>query len=803
MRRSTTTNWIILSTVLACTFMNHVKAQAGTPVSSARVITAIKRGVHYLLSQWHAKTCWEYGVYDFNKLHPVEYSGETALVMESLLDVGQSLKLKQLDIFQSPMKQSIAFLNATHTNATYAASFQANVFALLPRRKRYSATLKWDANFLYRSIHIGGGYSYIWLPQYSRNYPHSPAKLSHPPSGSLGILGVESSHPNELGSSDNSNTQYGVLGMWAAAHAGLEIPGRYWEHAASHWRRDQFVNGTWGYPGLRKRFIRNAYTTRNVAVFTPAGVASLLICDEFLGSRDVGVRPVVDPSVARGLAWMDRHFTPQTLDAYQMYCYERVGLATGLQQFGGHNWYNDFCRTLLTRQNADGSWWPVFFTGTTLIKNPERNTAASKCIGTAYALMILDRGLNPTFMDKLQYNKKFYGPWNARQRDVANITSWVSSASETPLNWQVVDFHSPVSNWLHSPILTITGNQDPHFTKEQIAELRAYVNAGGMVLCSCDGASEQFRLAMIKYGREVVNNQYEFHRLTAKSKLFTIQPWYHMYLNMLAISNGVRDLWIISPQDLSAIWERRAFAQKRDFEFPLNLYLYATGKGYLADRLHSLTPPPASTPPTRMITVGLLQYHGNWNPEPGAWPRLAALAGDTLHTGIKLLNVTPDHLNPATIPLVHMTGTGYFTLTAPQIRELRTYLDKGGMLFADSAGGHLKFTDALTKLTMQLYPTSSLQHLPEKCSIYTGSMPGGSNASRVDYRRYFKDKKGVKHTPEMMGIKRGGRWVIVFSPDDVTSGLLGTNTWGISGYRPKSAIALAGNVVEYATKQRH
>ncbi|MGC9260256.1 MAG: hypothetical protein ACP5I8_09320, partial [Phycisphaerae bacterium] len=25
------------------------------------------------------------------------------------------------------------------------------------------------------------------------------------------------------------------------------------------------------------------------------------------------------------------------------------------------------------------------------------------------------------------------------------------------------------------------------------------------------------------------------------------QPWYHMYFNMLAISNGVRDLWVVSP----------------------------------------------------------------------------------------------------------------------------------------------------------------------------------------------------------------------------------------------------------------
>lgn len=752
-------------------------AQAQQP-SSAKVVSAIKRGVDYLLSQRNPKTFWEQGARSASQ----EYLGETALVVESLLDVEQSLKLNRLYMFKSPMKQSIAFLVSHRNNTTYVASFQANALALLPRRKAYDTPLRWDANYLFRSMHVGGGYTYAWgTPAYAKRFP---------------------SGLND--GCDNSNSQYGVLGMWAVAHTDLPIPARYWQIAASHWRRGQFINGSWGYAGQARPPSVTAKLPGRMATFTPAGVASLLISDEFLGARHIGIHPIVDHNVLAGLHWINKNFDPSMNDQYEMYCYERVGLASGLQYFGSHNWYNDFTRTLLSDQKPDGSWSVNFITYAN--SNPKigpPHNSFSSVIATAYSLLILDRGLNPVFMNKLQYSNNFYGQWNARQRDVANVTSWVSSNNETPLNWQVVNFNSPVSNWLNSPILMITGHKDPKFNKQQIAKLRAYINAGGMVFCSCDGSSLQFKRAMLKYGREVVDNKYEFHRLTSKSILLTMQPWYHMYFNMLAISNGVRDLWVISPNDMGAVWERRAFAEKKYWEFPMNLYLYATGKGYLADRLHSLVPPSATGTLDRTIAVGRLKYNGNWNPEPGAWPRLALLAAAKASTQINVSAVTTSGLNAHTTPLLDMTGTGQFTFTAAQITALRNYLHQGGMIFADAAGGNQKFTDSFSALAMKLYPKAIMHKLPPKCSIYTGTMPGGTPSTHVEYRRFYIDVNGVKRAPEFLGIKRKGRWVMVFSPDDVTSGFLGTNTWGISGYTPKSAVALALNVVAYAEQHTH
>jgi hypothetical protein len=427
----------------------------------------------------------------------------------------------------------------------------------------------------------------------------------------------------------------------------------------------------------------------------------------------------------------------------------------------------------------------------------------SNVIGTAYSLLILDRGLNPIFMSKLQYSNNYYGRWNLRPRDVANMTSYVAEHTEAPLSWQVVNINSPLAQWLNSPILFISGNRDPKFTKAQIAKLRQYVDAGGLIYSSPVGGSMAFRTAMIKYAREVVHNRYEFKQLSPKSKLLTMQPYYHMHMPTMAMSNGVRYLWVISPMDVSAVWQRRYFSRQSDWQLPINLYLYCTGKGSLGTRLSSLAVPPPPAGPSRHINVGLVKYAGNWDPEPGAWSRMTKLAATDFSTGISTTVTTPDTLPQSKVNLAVMTGTQKLALTASQIAQLRKYLNSGGMLFADTAGGHRAFASSFVDIVNKLYPHTPLAPLPADSNIYKGNMPGGINAQTATYRSYYTAMMGLHKRPQLLGIKKGGRWVVIFSPLDISSGLLGTNTWGISGYASQTAISLTRNVICYAMLRGH
>ena len=177
--------------------------------TSRKVLRAITRGVNFLLTRENGKNYWNDGL---DWAGTPEHGGETALVLEALIDVDQSLHPPQLYSFSPRMRQALNYLATLNTQATYAASFQAQALTLLPnvKRKKYMTALKRDRRYLFRAMIPGGDFSYTWR---RRN----------------GFLW------------DNSNTQYGVLGLWACAHAGLNVLTTQWRLLALHW---QLESGT-------------------------------------------------------------------------------------------------------------------------------------------------------------------------------------------------------------------------------------------------------------------------------------------------------------------------------------------------------------------------------------------------------------------------------------------------------------------------------------------------------------------------------------------------------------------------------
>ncbi|MGC8559684.1 MAG: DUF4159 domain-containing protein [Phycisphaerae bacterium] len=773
---------LMVTAMLASLLVGFLPVGPAGAVTSRQVIRAIRRGVTYLLSKEKPRHLWE--SYDLG-MNQFTRGGETALVTEALIDVSSSLHLRRLSIFDPAMARAIKYVAAMRTQSTYAASFQANALALLPnyRKPAYFKALEWDSRYLNNAMHRDGGYTYRWTP------------------------GLNPPHQRSPGHWDNSNTQYGVLGQWAAAHAGVHLPQRYWFTAARHWHATQYLNGTWGYWGFRGR--PHGRPSRPETM-TPAGIASLLIADEYLKARAPGVDQK-DMSVVRAMRWIDKHINPKAKDLYELYGYERVGLATGLQYFGHVNWYDAFASDLVHRQNKNGSWYPMFRALRWNERSGDSGTGPYRepVIGTAYALLILDRGLNPVVFNKLQYSSGYFGTWNRRPRDAANVTSWMTRAFDAPLNWQVVNIDTPSRTWLDSPILLITGSHPVNFTKMQIARLRHYVHAGGMVFCNCNDYSAAFRQSMMKLGEEVCGREYPARKLGPKNMLYKMQSWYHTAFNprWIAISNGIRYLWIISPADLGRTWQQRRFTNKTPWNLATNLYLYATGRGLLSDRLDSLYVPRSDAQPMRTVSAAILKYHGNFNPEPGAWTRMARLARQEAATRVKLSVEPITSLAAATgtvgkadasVNLALMTGTGSFTLSSDETAALKSYLQHGGLLFADAGSSTREFTISFDTLCEKLFPHHPLEPLPFHISLYTGKMPGGVRAMHAEYRKYYIQRHGMHHYAHLDGVKVHGRWVIIFSPCNLTSGLLGTNTWGISGYAPGYAVKLARNLLCYA-----
>lgn len=146
---------------------------------------------------------------------------------------------------------------------------------------------------------------------------------------------------------DNSNAQFGLLGLWAVMVAGVKVPPGPFQRAEGWWKAQQGTDGGWGY-GARDL---------SYGSMTCAGIAAMAICARGLGepARNAGHE-------AAGLRWLGNLFTVKgnpksgAWHYYYLYSLERAGTITGQKRIGDHDWYVEGARFLVDTQAKDGSW---------------------------------------------------------------------------------------------------------------------------------------------------------------------------------------------------------------------------------------------------------------------------------------------------------------------------------------------------------------------------------------------------------------------------------------------------------------
>ena len=750
--------------LLTALLMPHVAGAqvSGTPVSDEQLLGAMKKGVDYLLTHRNGDN-YEAGS---GKCDFADLSGApTSAVLYALGQVRESLEDPRLTPTSPDLVPVIKYVSNVNPVATYTASYQLMALSSYYKtRPEVHPACARAVAFLEKTMHRDGSYAYS-------------------PIDSKQIL---------RGWYDNSNSQIAVLAMWHAEENGIEISQKYWQVVDQHWRTAQDASGGWCYApftGIDPRWKKIAPT------MSAAGLASLYITSDRLAT-EVLLEPKVDKPLANGLAWVNEHYEPSIkLDnLYYLYSVERVGLASGRKFFGNKPWFAITAADLLKTQQGDGSWTSGL-------------DGQSPAIDTAFALLVLARGCNPIMFNKLEYPSHKTGAvsrWDARPRDDAHLTRWMSREFEKPLNWQIVNLQVSPEEWLDAPILLITGSVDPEFTDADLGKIKAFVQAGGTIFSTSDGRSQSFTKAMQHDAALIVDNKYEMRELPKEHQLFTMDTARKINgLRIFGMSNGVREVWLHCPDDFGEAWQRNGFARSAAWNFPANLCLYCTGKSGFRQKLRSLVVGPATAPARHQIALARLDYQANADPEPAAWPRLVKLAARDFATQVKLTTVKIDAVDPHATPVAHLTGTGHVTFTAGQQAKLKAFIDGGGTLLVDAAGGNEEFAGSAAPMLMGLYPSAQMVTIPLEDELYSGKVPDTQAIDEVKYRRYYVMEKGRARKPQIQGIKLNGRWAVLYSSEDLTSGLLGTNTWGNLGYAPDSAEALVRNMLLYAVSSHH
>jgi len=232
------------------------KGRGGEPeetFSDAAVAEAIRKGVEYLKSARKADGSFgPHGSPQGGHYYPV---GPTAMAAYAMLesglvrhdDEGMKKTLAFLVKWQAPSGLMALKVGKVDDNykknwnrfchKTYSLGLRANAFLAAANQgaRQYRAHLRRDAELLIKSTK-DGSYGYDCFGQ-------------------------------TMSSGDNSNSQYGVLGVWAAALLDEEVPRQYWYMILKHWLECVNADGGWSYRG-----------GASTATMTTAGLATLFVC---------------------------------------------------------------------------------------------------------------------------------------------------------------------------------------------------------------------------------------------------------------------------------------------------------------------------------------------------------------------------------------------------------------------------------------------------------------------------------------------------------------------------------------------
>lgn len=538
------------------------------------------------------------------------------------------------------------------------------------------------------------------------------------------------------------------------------------------------------------------------------------------------------------LRWLGRNFSVarnpglrgSTWLLYYLYGTERVGRLTARRFFYSakgepRDWYREGAKWLVQNQDGLSGFWKG-------VGHDESNPL----IATSMALLFLSKGRRPVLLAKLNH---FPGTdWNEHRSDVDNLTRFVESRWGMNLTWQAVDLKAAtVEDLLQAPVIYLCGKLSPlpeaASRRRQLArKLRDYLDRGGFLFAEAyrDGAAFDggFRQLMTEVFPEP---EYRLRLLEPEHPIWYAEEQVDpkQIRPLWGIEFGCRTSVVYAPPDppgdprpsLSCLWELSRGGRGQTFApevqaqidaalaIGINVLAYATNRE-LKGKEDSFRPQidrQQDDPVDRArLYIAKLRHPGGCNAAPRALANLLESAARELKVRVsteeELIDITDEAL--FNHHLVFMHGRHRFRLTDTERQQLRSFVERGGMLLADSVCASSAFTESFRQEMREIFADRKLEPIPVDDPMWTPSY-GGFELKTVT-RRDPQARGGAgplkatlrKVPPELEGIKLNGRWGVVFSRYDLSCALEKHDSLECHGYVREDAARIGLNVVLYS-----
>jgi hypothetical protein len=460
-------------------------------------------------------------------------------------------------------------------------------------------------------------------------------------------------------------------------------------------------------------------------------------------------------------------------------------------------------------------------------------------VATAFALLFLAKGRRPVIVAKSSHGPR--DDWNQHGHEIAHLVEHVESRwkQDYPagLSWHVIDTPSAQeADFAQAPVLWLSGKKALELGPDAGRRLRRAIDQGGFIFAetACPEGrdfDEQFRQLVTEIFPEP---EYQLHLLPPEHPAWNaeeiVPPEFQRPL--LGVDYGCRTCLIYAPPpaagqpilpSLGCLWElggssrgRHPENVRREIDAALsigaNVLAYATNRE-LKNKADLFAAGKAPDTPREdfvrgQLALGKLRHGGQCDAAPAALANILRAAARELAVRV---DDTPSQIDPASDALfdyhmVFMHGRQGFAFAAHERQNLREFLDRGGMLLADSICASAAFTDAFRKEMVSLFPDGRLEPIPPEDPLFAAADFGGYDIREVTLREPAGGDGPLaarkrRLPPKLEGVRLADRWAVIFSPYDLSCALEKQNSMECTGYDREDAERIALNVLLYSLNQ--
>lgn len=409
--------------------------------------------------------------------------------------------------------------------------------------------------------------------------------------------------------------------------------------------------------------------------------------------------------------------------------------------------------------------------------------------------------------------------WARTPHDLKKLLEWMSGEMGASFSSNIKTWSEVSTNPRENPVLYRSGYKPFKLTPEEASRMREYVRNGGTILFNALVGHPDFYQSAVEAARQILPEN-PVYRLRLDHPVFRS---YHEIKNVKyrqrAIDDGVvsdnfpwidgvdidnRTAIIISRFDIAMGWEKNrhdswGYEDADARKLGANLVSYVTAMqeaGRSAGKSVELADAAGSK--SGSLRIGWIAHAGPWKTRPAALPMLLRKLNESTGAPVSFewREVSLTDASMFETPMLYLTGTTDFALGENERANLRQFLLKGGVLFAEAGDGRSSFDIAFRGEMAKILPENPLTPVPADSSLFKEPNPVSSVKVRPALAAQLDNRRTT--APELLSCEVNGATAVIYCPRDLSAGWEQSPAPYAIGYEAADSTSLGVNILFHA-----